>query len=522
MSNIVEILGERKFFGSKNTDINTRLLLEANNKLKLEEDQFINVSQQDLYISEKQSSNKYRIHGTINQIINNIYFEKPVNSTPVKKQLDKTPLNFNMDNWSVVVLKEKRFISQIDLNGKFIYSKGVKNISFNSNQNTSLDLKLGLPAKLYNDKKSNGNSGLFMPLGHNFDIGDRVLINSLDSNILKNGVYQISDVQNDLVYLNATLNYTESDYYEINKILLNQSEYDNIINKNVLDPYNLIKPNFYLTKILDNEILEYYVKVLEVVDVIQDIKKCGFSRNIFNNQIFSFTSRNELDFSDRTNHLGEPVCDVYIGLIKKTNTSFTNISDVYSSFSKYAQVIEPGKGIERITDNENPESKIPKIGTTYFHSLCEYSTENLSEFEINKINHKFYYDNIGYSYNPFKKIGIRLKSTYIEDGDLVDIIPSYSIYSKQREKYIWRDVFLTGFSDEDGNSIDFPFLNNSHYVYADVHSFLVIDPNNTVKYPQSENTLFSDEFDIFSGLSLGNLSDFYRNNETQTFNDPKC
>jgi hypothetical protein len=522
MSDVLEVLGENKFFGARNTDINLRLLLETSNKLKLEEDQFLDISQQDLYINEKQSSNSYRIHGTINQMINNIYFEKTINTPPVKKQLDKTPLIFNSDNWSLVILKEKRFINQIDLNGKFIYSKGIKNLTFNSNQNTSLDFKLGIPAKLYNDKKSNGDSSLFMPLGHNFTAGDRVLINSLDSNIIKNGVYQVSEVSNDLIYINTTLNYSESDYYEINKILLNKSEYDSIINKNVLDPYNLIKPNFYLTKILDNEVLEYYVKALEVVEVIQDIKKCGFSRNIFNNQVLSFTSRNELNFTDKTNHLGEPVCDIYIGLIKKSNTFFGNISDVYSYFSKYVQITEPGKGIERITDNDNPESKIPKVGTVYFHSLCEYSTENLSEFELNKINHKFYYGNIGYSYSPFKKIGIRLKSPYIEDGDLADIIPNYAIYSRQREKYIWRDVFLTGFSDEDGNSIDFPFLNNTHYVYADFNSFLTIDPNNTIKYPQSENVIFSDEFDIFSNLSLGNLSDFYRNNENQTFNDPKC
>ena len=55
------------------------------------------------------------------------------------------------------------------------------------------------------------------------------------------------------------------------------------------------------------------------------------------------------------------------------------------------------------------------------------------------------------------KINLKLKSTYIEDSDTTQSTPNYAIHSRQRDKYIWRDIFDIGVSDENGNKIDFTF-----------------------------------------------------------------
>ena len=55
------------------------------------------------------------------------------------------------------------------------------------------------------------------------------------------------------------------------------------------------------------------------------------------------------------------------------------------------------------------------------------------------------------SYHDYPKL--KLKSTYIEDSDTTQSTPNYAIHSRQRDKYIWRDIFDIGVSDENGNKI---------------------------------------------------------------------
>ena len=57
MSSIIEILGEKKFSGSRNKELSTRLVLDENQKIQYENNLFYNVSQQDQYTTEKNNSN---------------------------------------------------------------------------------------------------------------------------------------------------------------------------------------------------------------------------------------------------------------------------------------------------------------------------------------------------------------------------------------------------------------------------------------------------------------------------------
>jgi hypothetical protein len=74
----------------------------------------------------------------------------------------------------------------------------------------------------------------------------------------------------------------------------------------------------------------------------------------------------------------------------------------------------------------------------------------------------------GYYYQPHRKLTLRVFSDYIETGDIrntVDI-PDYSYFSTTYNSFIWRDIYEYGFKDAEGNGVDYPFLNSTHYPYG--------------------------------------------------------
>ena len=550
MSDIIEILGEKKFIGSRNKELSTRLVLEENKKIQYDNNLFYNVSQQDQYLTEKNNSKTFRFYGKINPIINLDVYEKTTNGD-AKIELNKDIFDINLDNWSIVILKSKRNESNFDANGNQIFSKGVKNIrrpGFNTN------LINGLPAQMFTSKIYTENYGLYLPLGHNFTPGDKIKITSNDRYGLSNGFYEVVFVDGDKIFINTPPK--KSIYFELGRtsqlsvdlntirnaiiantialpndylktvqlsksnidellILKDNITYDNGTFQNIrgLDVkikdaakitkekrpkiQLIIKPQYYVSKVIEKELLEYYVKVLEVVDVIEELDKCAFSVNSYNNSNINFFLNKNINIDNLYNNLNEPVSDLYIGIIKNSPTTSFNLltnlppfSSVESHFSRFINYVGNNDGIEKITDNT--VNKKVKIGDVFYHSVCEHSTENLQEVEVDMLHHRFIHNDIIFTYKPFYKINLKLKSTYIEDSDTTQSTPNYAVHSRQRDKYIWRDIFDIGVSDENGNKIDFPFMNGSFYVYNNFNFFVTPEPRATRKYDLNKNDITSD------------------------------
>ena len=563
MSDIIEILGEKKFIGSRNKELSTRLVLEENKKIQYDNNLFYNVSQQDQYLTEKNNSKTFRFYGKINPIINLDVFEKTTNGD-VKIELNKDIFDINLDNWSIVILKSKRIESNFDANGNQVFSKGVKNIRrsglFNSN------LTNGLPAQMFTSKVYTENYGLYLPLGHNFTPGDKIKLNSNDRYGLSNGFYEVVFVDGDKIFIDTppkkstyiqlnlinqlsidrtsirnaitstialpddylkTVQLSKSNIDEIS-ILKDNIIYDNDTFQNIrgLDVkikdapkitkekrpkiQQIIKSQYYVSKVIEKELLEYYVKVLEVVDVIEELDTCAFSVNSYDNSNINFFLNRNTNIDNLYNNLNEPISDLYIGIIKNgsatafnllespliTTTPFSSLtnlppfSSVESHFSRFINYVGDNDGIEKITDN-TVSQKI-RIGDVFYHSVCEHSTENLQEVEVDMLHHRFIHNDIIFTYKPFYKINLKLKSTYIEDSDTTQSTPNYAIHSRQRDKYIWRDIFDIGVSDENGNKIDFPFTNGAFYVYNNFNFFVTPEPRATRKYDLNKNDITSD------------------------------
>jgi hypothetical protein len=88
----------------------------------------------------------------------------------------------------------------------------------------------------------------------------------------------------------------------------------------------------------------------------------------------------------------------------------------------------------------------------------------------------------GYYYRPHRKMTLRVFSDYIETGDVrntVDI-PDYSYFSTTYNSFIWRDIYEYGFKDAEGNGVNYPFLNGTHYPYGNF-IFRIIPEGTTYK-----------------------------------------
>ena len=117
--------------------------------------------------------------------------------------------------------------------------------------------------------------------------------------------------------------------------------------------------------------------------------------------------------------------------------------------------------------------------------ICEFNNFDQEEVVLSKMYHKYSFnpthfntnDSVtqpaGYSYITHHLVPIKVYSDYVETGDVdkVDLVPDYAYYSEYENQWRWRDIYLHGFIDSDGNGLDIPFFNGCHYPYS---SFLFL------------------------------------------------
>ena len=564
MSNIVEVLGEKKNAVSTNQTLNTRITLEEPSRSTYESNLFLDVSQDQQFVIEKEAGNVFRFYGKIAPIINTQAYNKSIN--PVKlipAVIDKSILDFNTNNWSVVLLRT------IPDN---IGGKGVKQIH-NIQSNVNFDFNFGLPALKTTPQLINGarKKGFLLFLGHNLALNDKIYIKNNESaptNYIADGIYNVIGVNGNRIFIdvddiyrlsvlsntayapinNASAMVTNGEVNVVgtntqvnnpqsvksissklslpvakssisagvsaaqNSVMVRNVDLGSFTDAQLTDfnsprptPYLIAKPNFYIKKIVENELLEYYVKKATVIGVLDSLDDCAFSITPYGYGVKSYTFNSFIETGGLTDHLNYPITDIYLGIIKNGGNKNTNFGDVESNFSNLIEFTNNGDGIETINPkNYGSTSKRVKIGDTFLVSLCEYSTENLSETEIMKISHRLISNDVLFHYSPFQNITLRHKSIYIEDSDNNKEIPSYSIYSKTKEKYIWRDIFDIGIADENGTVVDFPFMNGMFYVFNTTNFFVNIEKNKTPKYKLDVNDITN--LDALNGNGSSNLN----------------
>lgn len=141
-----------------------------------------------------------------------------------------------------------------------------------------------------------------------------------------------------------------------------------------------------------------------------------------------------------------------------------------------------------------------KSGDTISGPFCEWNDFDQKERVVSDYIHKIYYNHnvfdtlnnnstvvnpYGFYYLPHTPLTIRVFSDYIEEGTDAKTttyptgdIPDYSYYSKFRGAFRWRDIYTYGFIDQQGNGVDYPFLNGVHHPYKNTIFRLIPEGSN--------------------------------------------
>ncbi len=528
---IKKILNSKLSVNNVNENINTKLILYSDRKFIPKTQTNTVVSQNDVFDNERKNSNIFRLITKVDTYFNNQlpdlgYTSVPkkndnivngtikiglgtLNDTVIKRtstfqesfqnnlinedgwlkiitpliqrsdyneKITLTPNEFdfdlNKDNWkiNICILKEKNNpVNSIIHDGIRILSNSIININ-NKNLNC-----------------------LYSVIPHNLNIGDRIKIKGINGGDKEVTIKKLGNENNE----------NNEYYFCIEDITFN------------------INSTTRFSKIIDNEEVEYYFRVVKPINVnITSLSKLGFSKNLYNDNIKQIMFE-DIDLSDYTDYLNRPITDLYLQFIRKDNKGFT-LSKSGLDLEYDITLLNPSNinvpNINLITNSNNSATKLEDInenGTSFILDIVEFSKTNYLETKLIDVSYRFNrkdreignisVNNInmgtrheGYKYKPFFNIKTKNVSTNIEYSNPdTDIIPEYAILLKDG-RYIWRDILDIGFNDDIENQIDYPFLNGTNYIFSDFKLFI---------NRQDANNLYNLRYNSFPNDVIGNLLD---------------
>ena len=253
------------------------------------------------------------------------------------------------------------------------------------------------------------------------------------------------------------------------------------------------------------------------------------------NQTYTLTFNRDIDIAPIRDNQMRPISELYFTIIHKGYFGW-----FYEPYSNVNSVLKEGHvfNVPLFTlnfagsvttspsnwwrlDNVNSYTQIPyknytkflnnsvytfyyndslKSGDTISGPLCEWNDFDQTERVVSEYIHKIYYNHnvfdtlnsnskgdnpYGFYYYPHTPLTIRVFSDYIEEGTNVKTntfptgdIPDYSYYSKFRGSFRWRDMYTYGFIDQQGNGVDYPFLNGVHHPYKNTIFRLIPEGSN--------------------------------------------
>lgn len=284
---------------------------------------------------------------------------------------------------------------------------------------------------------------------------------------------------------------------------------------------------------------KYYIRENKILTNVNDITvtKAGFEKNVFNEEnkfeyssitpnkvsriskktssnAYNITSAYDLNFTSLKDNQKRPISEIFLTTIFKGYSGYFNQPNNNIGL-KQGWEFNITKSANTWWDLNNIDSNtsIPVsaytrtsgVTKTFFYNqnlkrgdvidgdFCEWNDYLQEERVISRYVQKIKYNqNVfqttnnfstnspGYYYMPHGSMTIRVFSDYVETGNAgeVDMIPSYSFYSKSDDQFRWRDLYSYGYKDNLDRGVDYPFLNMSQYPYADIIFRLIPEGTN--------------------------------------------
>jgi hypothetical protein len=300
----------------------------------------------------------------------------------------------------------------------------------------------------------------------------------------------------------------------------------------------------------------YYVKTHKVLTDVNDlvVTKAGFEEVPFANNkkfefssltpnnisrisqknastTYTFTTNYDLDINNILDNQKRPLNEIFLTIINKGYSGYFNKPfqgvgtkqgwqfNILSLNNKYWEDnnIKSNSNIPVSSYTQTSGSTEQfyynldyKSGDTISGDFCEWNNFTQKERIISPYYQKIRYNQdifkssntptnnpSGYYYQPHIGMVIRVFSSYIETGQLVNVdnVPSWAYYSNNYKQFMWRDLYSYGFVDENLNGVDYPFLNFSHYPY--INGFFRLIPDGDI-----EAGVEGPKFGPLSGFSI--------------------
>lgn len=285
-----------------------------------------------------------------------------------------------------------------------------------------------------------------------------------------------------------------------------------------------------LRRLVNGEESQYYIRLFKKVrtvntninnGVIEDddyeTYPAAFSQTIFKDEVPQFVVNEDIEVKDLTDNLGRPLSELFVTVIKTQANFFTDtqcglelglVDGIFDWGDDIPDVKRMHDGVSTPFLSPVPLRANTLITDDYFHGdVVEYNRFEQIEHVLSVAAHRFNTENRvlsattaqglerprqeGYWYYPHRRIRIRDYSNYIEQGDVNTFgIPDYA-EDLGDGRWLWRDLLDIGINDGQFVTLNYPFLNGSHYLY---HNYC---------FPLRRQDPYG-QYDLYFGPSSGN------------------
>lgn len=403
------------------------------------------------------------------------------------------------------------------------------NYTLSGNTNYSATAEDGIPFRVIDDGKY---YSFVSPVEHGMSEGEYITISTTGNTFYVpngNGYIQTTNVSGRTFFIESVGNSTyNSEKYVLN-ILKNQFV-DGTTLGNVIFGKRCIDLND-----IENTSSEYYVHKHKTLTHKDDyiLDQAGFESSIWENEksilfenavgdndvivernrmeslIYDF--KNPLTVTGLTNNLGYTPTDAYVTVIFKNGNGYFNyppkVGYKFNFHNEWIDEqfdgngsIETGIPTETISTNATGftftgGTELP-VGTVLTGAFVEYNNSEMKERIVSESFHKFTSridifnheqttstinfsgatetNPTGLYYQPHYRVKLRQLSPYVETSNTDDIynLPENCKYFENDGLWKWKDVYDPGFIDVDGYGVDYPFINNIHYIKNDINFYL--------------------------------------------------
>ena len=226
-----------------------------------------------------------------------------------------------------------------------------------------------------------------------------------------------------------------------------------------------------------------------------------------NSQSYSFTFKKDLNIYGMVDNNMKPVTNVFVTIVNKgyygwfNKPTGNNINALQKgwSFNFHSDSLDDWW----VTNDNNNLVNIPvssydkvlngKTYTFYYNQplkiddvlsgdFCEYNDIEQMEYVVSNCKHKITFNDVlyttqtptsnnppGYFYTPHNPVKLRdfADSVTAAVGQNVNTKPSWAYFSQNLNTWLWRTILEYGVF-ENGNGVDYPFLNDAHYPFSQI------------------------------------------------------